>query len=160
MGVEEISKMDTELQELMQLRGWKVKAYCGKQPERMLQWAEHLESGKWTQLFGRLGRDGSNERCCLGVAVETRLIADGSFFEYGERGGLDDMTTEWLDPNFTTNGQDLCPIRTSSLKAVNCVGFVGLNDDCQVSFKHIAQIIRESVALGAKTVTVEENTDK
>jgi hypothetical protein len=42
-------------------------------PEVKEKWIAELESGRWTQGHGMLGRSNTTERCCLGVLCEVAI---------------------------------------------------------------------------------------
>ena len=115
--------------------------------ENILKWVEALESGEYPQTQGALQNLGGF--CCLGVAcdvaVQNEVIpegehtANGCVIYDGNSEYLPERVVEWLglpDGNpevFVTTGGSSFP-----------TSLVGLNDNYEWDFAHIAKAIREN----------------
>lgn len=130
-----------------------INPYKGPFPERMLQWADELESGDYEQINYRLhSEDGY---CCLGVACDlySRITHKGKFkgytfywdedeYEHKERFEMPSNVADWF-------GGLINPIECTEEEInTGCWNFAYLNDREKLTFKDIAYIIRESVRLG------------
>lgn len=122
--------LSEQLQNL--LKTHTVVPYRGKFPERMLQWADALESGEYEQTKYCL-RNGTGY-CCLGVACD---ISGVHVWNKEHNLILSGAVTDWLD----VYGFDP-PILESSFFTLR---FSALNDMYDCTFEDIAYLIRESV---------------
>lgn len=128
------------------LKDYSVIPYTGSYPERMLGWAEELESGKYSQVQRRL-KEGNIGRCCLGVACDYSSVGQwqGDTYVSNEQHDsvcLPSSVAEYLG---LSEGED--PWILTSESDLN-MSFAGCNDSLGLSFKEIAFLIRESVRLG------------
>lgn len=131
------------------LKSSNVLPYKGKHPERMIQWAEALESGKYEQTTGELR--GDEGFCCLGVACDISKLGDWKNDCYlGVSDTLPTKVAEWL---FDGRPKDevYAPLLFKNPYLLDSIRFTELNDDYGLSFRQIAWLIRESVRLGKKS---------
>lgn len=115
--------------------------------ENILKWVEALESGEYPQTQGTLQKLG--RFCCLGVACEVAMEngvpleceydGDGVVTYDGRDDILPELVVEWLDL-YSNDPGVFVTIDGSSFP----VPLVGLNDDYDWDFAHIAQAIREN----------------
>lgn len=125
--------------------------------KHMLEWAEALESGKYTQCDGALrqGEGGKYSYCCLGVA---EVLAGSKFNQYHYINyindvGHEDTENEFLSPAgvewLGVDGQNpeliIPPHLLDEHIDDDYVAASILNDDYEFDFKKIAECIRHTV---------------
>lgn len=130
------------------LSNCKIITFPNANLDRMIKWAETLESGKYKQTNGMLA-DGNKHRCCLGVACDIsntlKWTISSDYTLYGDEVYiLPREVYRWMG---FSNGD---PIILTSKVGGDDYSFAAMNDELNLSFNQIAWIIRESVRLTKK----------
>lgn len=106
-----------------------------EQKQRLIAWAEALESGKYSQAMGRLTTldiEGERGFCCIGVACEVERIprVSDTYVFPSERRLAYNADDAWFREKFGLSQEDQCKL-------------VKMNDIARKSFKEIAVQLRE-----------------
>lgn len=128
------------------LKDYDVIPYIDKYPNRMIEWAEALESGKYKQTKGQLRVQ--DRLCCLGVACD---LYDPEHWKTDYYGNISYLADFYGLPSKVVNyyGDNYLRILVDKEDGYKH-GFAFCNDTLGLTFKQIAWLIRESVRLGTE----------